>query len=67
MTNLKKIRLICGLRLVDVWANTGIPSQRISLAERGNEALSQSEKKLLEDFLRQRWDAMKEFEARVTV
>ena len=35
MSDLKRMRLLCGLRQLDVWAGTGVPIYRISLAERG--------------------------------
>jgi hypothetical protein len=55
MTDLKRMRLLCGLRQIDVWANTGVPLYRISLAERGAVQLSESEEKLIRMFLREKW------------
>ena len=53
MTDLKRLRLICGLRQIDVWAGTGIPIQKLSQAERGRyDLLSDPERKLLQSFLR---------------
>ena len=58
MTDLKRMRLLCGLRQLDVWAGTGIPVYRISLAERGAIQLNESETKLAYRFLRERWAAL---------
>jgi hypothetical protein len=55
MTDLKRLRLICGLRQLDVWAATGIQIQRLSQAERGRYGfLSDPEINLLQSFFRQR-------------
>jgi hypothetical protein len=60
MTDLKRLRLICGLRQLDVWAATGIPIQRLSQAERGRyDLLSDPERKLLQSFLRQQLEDVK--------
>jgi hypothetical protein len=62
MTDLKRMRLLCGLRQIDVWASTGIPLYRIAGAERGRVQLSKSEQTLLEGFLRERWESLQEIE-----
>lgn len=49
------MRLLCGLRQIDVWAGTGIPLYRISLAERGGIQLTDCEERLLRIFLQERW------------
>jgi len=62
MSDLKKMRLLCGLRQIDLWASTGIPLHRIAGAERGQFELSDVEHKLLVDFLRERWASLHELE-----
>ncbi len=57
MTDLKRMRLLCGLRQIDLWAATGIPIQRLSLAERGLLELTEGERRLLVSFLRDRWES----------
>lgn len=56
------MRLLCGLRQLDVWAGTGVPLYRLSLAERGALHLNESEEKLIRGFLRERWGALQEIE-----
>jgi hypothetical protein len=57
---LKMMRLICGFRQIDVWAATGIPVNRLSLAERGRLRLSESEERLLAGFLLDQWGALRQ-------
>ncbi len=64
MTDLKRMRLLCGLRQLDVWAATGIPVNKLSRAERGRVRLSESERRLLIGFLRERWEALPDVEPR---
>ena len=52
------IRLACRLRLVDVWAGTGISTAKLSAFERGRAVLSESEQRLLIAYLRGRWAAL---------
>ena len=54
MRNLRRIRTLLDLRLIDVSNATGIPEQKISLAERGLKSLSKTEEVLLFNFLRKR-------------
>jgi len=61
--NLKRMRLLCGLRQIDVWAGTGIPVGKISLAEQARVRLSEPEEKLLVSFLRRKWDAIQAAES----
>lgn len=56
------MRLLCGLRQLDVWAGTGVPLYRLSLAERGALQLNESEEKLVRRFLRERWATLEEIE-----
>ena len=62
MLNLKRIRLVCGLRQIDVWAATGIPVGKLSQAEQGRIPLSEPEQALLVSFLHKRWKAIREAE-----
>ena len=54
MLNLRQLRRVLDLRLVDVSNATGIPEQKISFAERGLKRLSETEESLLLNFLRER-------------
>lgn len=56
------MRLLCGLRQIDVWASTGVPLFRIAGAERGQFELSDGEQTLLVDFLRERWASLQALE-----
>lgn len=70
MTDLKRMRLVCELRQIDVWAGTGIPLYRISQAERGALQLTECEDRLLRSFLRERWQLLErsaELQAGVSV
>jgi hypothetical protein len=58
------MRLLCGLRQIDVWAGTGIPLYKLSLAERRAVRLSDPEEKLLRRFLCERWAALQVVEPR---
>jgi hypothetical protein len=62
MTDLRRMRVLCGLRQIDVWAGTGIPLYRLSLAERRGVRLSEPEEKLLRRFLSERWAALQALE-----
>lgn len=66
MTDLKRMRLICGLRQLDVYVATGITPSRISLAERGSIALSQSEEWALRSFLNTRWSDLQALEGNLS-
>jgi len=55
MTNLKRMRLLCGLRQIDVSVGTGIPLNALSLVERGLGRLNHSQSVLLTQFLRESW------------
>lgn len=57
------MRLLCDLRQLDVWAGTGVPLYRISLAERGESRLNATEEKLVLGFLRERWAALQQVES----
>jgi hypothetical protein len=63
MFNLKHMRLLCELRQIDVWAGTGIPVGKLSLAEQGRIQLSKPEEMLLISFLRAKWNAIQQLEA----
>jgi hypothetical protein len=58
MMDLRLVRLACRLRLVDVWAGTGISTARLSAFERGRAKLSESEERLLISYLRDRWTTL---------
>jgi hypothetical protein len=60
---LKRMRLLCSLRQIDVWAATGIPVGKLSLAEQGRVQLSKPEETLLISFLRAKWNAIQQLEA----
>ena len=62
MKNLKRMRLLCGLRQQDLSAATGVPIYRISGAETGRLALTARENGLLTAFLRERWSSIQELE-----
>lgn len=66
MTDLKRMRLLCGLRQIDLWASTGISLHRIACAERGQTELTDGERKLLLSFLRERWTSLEETERATT-
>jgi hypothetical protein len=56
------MRLLCGLRQIDLWAATGIPLHRVAAAERGQVQLTDGEQKVLVGFLRERWDSLRDAE-----
>jgi hypothetical protein len=62
VTDLKRMRLLCDLRQLDVWAGTGVPVYRISLAERGALQLTESQEKLVLAYLHKRWAALRQVE-----
>jgi hypothetical protein len=56
------MRLLCGLRQIDVWAGTGIPVGELSAAEQGRAQLAESEFALLVSYLHEKWKAIQESE-----
>ncbi len=56
------MRLICGLRQIDVWAGTGIPVSKLSAAEQGRIQLTAPEKALLVSYLTEKWKAIQDSE-----
>jgi transcriptional regulator with XRE-family HTH domain len=62
LTDLKRMRLVCELRQIDVAAGTGVSIAALSSAERGREALNHSEHAIVVSFLQRRWRALQEFE-----
>jgi hypothetical protein len=66
MLALKRIRLQCRLRQVDVWAGTGISVGRLSAAERGRTQLTEPETTLLVSYLREKLKAIQDSESHVT-
>ena len=60
--NAKRMRLVCGLRQLDVWAGTGITPARLSAAENGRVQLEDSEMIALEKYLQQRWQSQQRSE-----
>lgn len=63
MKNLKRMRLLCGLRQIDLSLATGIALYKISNAETGRLRLSQSEADILRDFLFGRWSSIQKLES----
>jgi hypothetical protein len=59
------MRLLCGLRQIDLWASTGISLHRIAGSERGQIQLTDGEQKVLVGFLRERWDSLQDAEQAV--
>ncbi len=60
---LKRMRLLCGLRQFDVAVGTGVALRRISGAETGRLQLTKHERQLIENFLRRRWAWLQQLEA----
>ena len=63
MSDLKRMRLLCGLSQIDIFIATGIPIGKLSLAERDLKRLSNSDEKALREFLIQRWEGLRQFES----
>lgn len=61
MLELKRFRLACLLRQIDVSQSTGIAVSRLSLAERGLIRLADAEQRLVIGFLRRRWQFLGSF------
>lgn len=58
------MRLLCGLRQMDLSVATGVPVGKISAAETGRFSLSSLEEKALRGFLVARWQSIVQFESR---
>src|SRR5215831_1412282 len=56
MRDAKRMRLVCGLRQIDVWAGAGITPGRLSKAENGKLELDGPEMATLGNFLRKQWE-----------
>jgi len=56
MTDMKRMRLDCGLRQIDVFVGTGIPIRTLSLAERGLMKLTRAEHAHIMSFLGRQWE-----------
>jgi hypothetical protein len=61
----KRMRLVCGLRQIDVWSGTGIIPGRLSKAENGQIRLDETEMVALVNFLQQQWSIRRESERAV--
>jgi hypothetical protein len=57
------MRLLCGLRQIDLFVSTGVPTYRICGAETGRLRLSESEERALRNFLVERWRSIEELES----
>jgi transcriptional regulator with XRE-family HTH domain len=60
--SLKRMRLICGLRQIDLAIATGIALYKISSAETGRSHLSKSDADALSNFLHARWRSIQVLE-----
>ena len=58
MPDLKRMRLLCNLRQIDLSVSTGVPVYRISGAETGRLELSDLERRTLFPFLVERWESI---------
>jgi hypothetical protein len=65
MLSAKRMRLLCGLRQIDVWAGTGISLGRLSQAETGRISLTDSEMAGLVSFLRKQWELCQQAEKEI--
>jgi len=63
MQDLKRMRLLCNLRQIDLSVTTGIPIYRIGGAETGRLQLSDLEERALRNFLVERWRSIEELES----
>jgi predicted transcriptional regulator len=63
MRDLKRMRLLCGLRQMDLSGATGVSTYKISAAETGRLSLSELEERALRGFLVERWESIVELEA----
>jgi hypothetical protein len=63
MKNLKRMRLLCGLRQIDLSTATGIALYKISSAETGRLQLSVPDSDVLRDFLLGRWRSIQGLES----
>lgn len=63
MRDLKLMRLLCGLRQLDLSVATGVPTYKISGAETGRFQLSEFEERALRAFLVERWGSIQELES----
>ena len=62
-TDLKRMRLLCGLRQIDVSFCTGVSVSALSAAEQGRKPLNYVEHGAVVAFLRKRWWALQLAEA----
>lgn len=63
MKDLKRMRLLCGLRQIDLSMGTGITLHKISGAEQGRTCLSATEENVLRNFLSARWRSIEVLES----
>jgi hypothetical protein len=61
-SDLRKMRLLCGLRQIDVAYCAGVSVSALAAAERGQKPLSRVESSLVVWFLNERWQALKRVE-----
>src|SRR6516164_11559194 len=61
-TDLKRMRLLCGLRQLDVSFCTGVPVSALGAAEQGRKPLNNTELALVVSFLNRRWQTLRAIE-----
>jgi transcriptional regulator with XRE-family HTH domain len=61
-TDLKRMRLVCGLRQLDVSFCTGVSVSALAAAEQGRKPLNYTEHALVVAFLDARWRMLQELE-----
>jgi transcriptional regulator with XRE-family HTH domain len=61
-SDLRKMRLLCGLRQVDVAYCTGVSVSALAAAEHGRRPLNHVEHSLVVCFLNERWQILKRIE-----
>jgi len=63
LTDLKRMRLVCGLRQIDVSFCTGVSVSALAAAEQGRKPLNYTEHALVVGFLDDRWRMLQELES----
>lgn len=62
LDDLRRMRLLCGLRQIDVSFCTGVSVSALAEAEHGRKPLNQTERALVVSFLNARWQALQTLE-----
>ena len=60
--DLKRMRLLCGLRQIDVAFCTGVSVSALAAAEHGRKPLNRTEHGLVVAYLRTRWQFLQDLE-----